>query len=143
NLVISQIYLGTGGTTIEPQGQYLELFNPGTATVSLTPYSLQYTAEGVLPWQVFPLSGSIAAGQYYLVRLTGGSGGSIALPTPDINISVSLPQTTGKLILASTQTPYTLTCPQGDSTMIDLVGWGNTQCFQSSPLVAPQGTDLV
>src|SRR5262249_25333563 len=77
SLVISQIYLGTGTTilvggtfvTTRPQNQFVELFNKGTASVSLSSWSLQYAAEGANSWQAFPLSGTIAPGQYYLIRL--------------------------------------------------------------------------
>lgn len=142
-VVISQIYLGTGGTNFEPQNQYIELFNPGTATVSFTTYSIQYTVEGVTPWQVFPLTGSIAPGQYYLIRLTGLSGGNVALPQADLTITLTLPQNVGKVILASTTAPYAFTCPLGDSNLVDIVGYGNTSCFASAPLAAPQATDLL
>jgi hypothetical protein len=142
-LVISQIYLGTGAGSFEPQNEYVELFNPGTASINLTSFSLQYSPEGVTPWQAFPLSGSIAPGQYYLIRLTGVSSGNIPLPQADLAITLNLPQATGKVILASTTTPYTTGCPQGDPNLVDLVGYGNTNCFEIAPLPALQTTDLL
>src|ERR1041385_5281581 len=142
-LVISQIYLGTGVSNFEPQNQYVELFNPGTATVNLTTFSLQYAPEAVVPWQAFPLSGNIAPGQYYLIRLTGVSSGNVPLPQADLTINLTLPQATGKLILASTTTAYTTFCPQGDPNLVDLVGYGTTPCFESAPLAALQSTDLL
>src|SRR5260370_28698430 len=82
NPVISQIYLGTGPGTTQPQNQYIELFNNGTATVNLSGWTLQYGAGSSI-WQAFPLSGSIAAGQYYLIRMVGAGGGNVSLPTSD------------------------------------------------------------
>ena len=143
SLVISQIYLGTGASNAEPQNQYIELFNKGAATINASGYSLQFAPEASLSWQAFPLSGSIAPGQYYLIRLTGASGGNVSLPTPDLTISLTLPQTAGKLILANGTSAFGLFCPQGDPSIVDLVGYGNTTCFESSPLVALQATDLL
>jgi hypothetical protein len=142
-LVISQVYLGTGATNAEPQSQYVELFNKGQATINVSTWSLQYAAEGNLTWQAFPLSGSIAPGQYYLIRLSGASGGGVSLPKPDLTINLTLPQNVGKLILANGATPYATICPQGDPTLVDLVGYGNTGCFEGGPLAAPQPTDLL
>jgi hypothetical protein len=151
SLVISQIYLGTGTTTLvggtfvttRPQNQFVELFNKGTASVSLSSWSLQYAAEGANSWQAFPLSGTIAPGQYYLIRLLGVSAGNVALPTPDLTVNLSLPQNIGKLAIANSTTAFATGCPQGDPTLIDLVGYGLTSCFESTPLTPPLSTDLV
>src|SRR5579862_4932845 len=144
-LVISQVYLGTGGI-FAPKSQYVEIFNKGTTTINLSTWSLQYAAEGTTPWQVFPLSGSMAPGQYYLISVTGTTNpaGTISLPPPDLTIAtLSLPQNVGKLILASAMTPYTNDCPLGDPTLIDLVGYGTTGCFKGRALIAPQPADLL
>src|SRR5215471_4158460 len=97
SLVISQIYLGTGTTTVvggtfvttRPQNQFVELFNRGTTSVNLSSWSFQYAAEGANSWQAFPLSGTIAPGQYYLIRLVGVTAGAVPLPTPDLTINLS------------------------------------------------------
>src|SRR5258706_178232 len=101
SLVINQIYLGTGAGRFEPQNQYLEIFNKGTTTVNVSTWSLQYAVEGTAAWQVFPLSGSIAQGQYYLIKLTGAAVGNVNLPQPDLTITLTLPQNVGKLLIAN------------------------------------------
>ncbi len=141
--MISQIYLATGASSTEPQSQYIELFNKGTTTVNASSFSLQYAPEASFTWQAFPLSGNIAPGQYYLIRLTGLSGGFVSLPQPDLTISLTLPQTAGKVILANGTSAFGTFCPQGDPSIIDLVGYGNTVCFESSPLIPPQATDIL
>jgi hypothetical protein len=157
SLVISQIYLGTGTTTlvgvggsntfssVRPQNQFIEIFNKGTASVNLSTWSLQYAVEGANTWQAFPLSGTIAPGQYYLIRLVGVSSGDVALPTPDLTINLSLPQNIGRVAIANSTTPFSTGCPLAvaDPTLIDLVGYGNTSCFESAPLAAPLSTDLL
>src|SRR5439155_501038 len=121
NVVISQIYLGTGsvvavqGTATTaavaiPASQYIELFNRGSITTSLSGWSIQYAAEGLNTWQVFPLSGSIAPGQYYLIRTTTTSG-NVSLPSPDLRINLSLPVTVGKLAIVSDSTALDIGCP--------------------------------
>src|SRR5262245_23983890 len=74
NVVIIQVYLGTGDSNSRPANPYIELFNRGTTTTSLSGWSLQYATESQNIWQVFPLSGSIAPGQYYLIRTNTQSG---------------------------------------------------------------------
>jgi HYR domain/Lamin Tail Domain len=66
SLVISQVYGGGGNLGATLTHDFIEIFNRGTTPVSLTGWSLQYTSAAGTTWQVTPLSGSIAPGQYYL-----------------------------------------------------------------------------
>ena len=88
--MISQFYGGGGGTGALLAHDYVEIFNRGTAAVSLDGYSLQYaSARGV---DLFGGNSSsltelpavtLQPGQYFLVRQgSGGTTGS-PLPTPD------------------------------------------------------------
>ena len=153
-MVISQVYLGNGsivtvggGTsttfvTVKPQNQFIELFNRGTTTVDLSTWSLQYAVEGT-NWQVFALSGTVAPGQYFLIRLTGFIGGYVNLPQPDLTINLNLPQNIGKLMIASTATALAAGCPKGDPNLIDLFGYGGTPCSEGLALTPPLSTDLL
>ena len=100
NLVISQLYLGTGPGNGQPRNSYVELFNLSASTVSLSGWTLQY-AQGAGVFQAFPLSGSIAPGQYYLISVTGVSSGNLALPTPDLVINTTLSLGGGKFALVN------------------------------------------
>ena len=140
NLVISQVYLGTGPGVTQPQNQYIELFNPGTAAVNLSGWTLQYAA-GSSQWQAVPLSGSIAAGQYYLIRLVGTSTGNISLPNADLPISATLSMGGGKLALVNDTATLATGCSQ-DPTVADVVGYGSTNCTEGQALVSPGATDL-
>jgi hypothetical protein len=78
-VVISQIYGAGGNAGAVVQNDYVELFNPGTASQDLTGWSVQYasaTGTGNLGVtnQIAALSGSIAPGQYYLVRRNAWDG---------------------------------------------------------------------
>src|SRR6478672_12007569 len=60
-LVISQVYGGGGNTGATLKNDFIEIFNPGTAAVSVTGWSVQYTSAAGTTWQVTALSGSIPA----------------------------------------------------------------------------------
>ena len=101
NLVISQLYLGTGQSESKLRYQYIELFNRGTTAVDLPGTTLQYSHENSNTWQqVFPLSGSIGPGQYYLIYASA-TGGNVSLPQADRTISLTLPLVVGKIALVS------------------------------------------
>ena len=74
NLVISQIYGGGGNSGATYTHDYIEIFNRSSASVSLDGKSLQYTSAagtgnfGANSGLLTELSGSLAPGQYLLVR---------------------------------------------------------------------------
>src|SRR5438876_7325508 len=142
NVVISQIYLGTGDSSSRPANQYIELFNRGTISTSLSGWSIQYAAEGQNTWQAFPLSGSIEPGQYYLIRTTTLTG-NVTLPQPDLTISLNLPMNVGKLIVGNDSIPFDTGCPSDTTRIVDPVGYGPTNCYESQPLTAPAAADSV
>src|SRR5215212_2281241 len=72
NVVISQVYGGGGNTGAPYTNDFIELFNRGTTPVSLGGWSVQYaSATGTGHFGANPvtaLSGTLAPGQFYLVR---------------------------------------------------------------------------
>src|SRR5262245_30036078 len=76
-IVISQVYGGGGNAGATLKNDFIELFNRGTTTISLSGWSVQYAATTGTTWQVTPLTGSLAPGQYYLIQEAAGAGGSI------------------------------------------------------------------
>jgi predicted extracellular nuclease len=134
-VVISQVYGGGGNAGATLTHDFIELFNPGTAPVSLAGWSVQYApSTGIGTWQVTPLSGTIAAGGYYLVQEAAGSGGTTVLPAPDARGTISINATAGKVALQVTTTAITGQCPS-DGT-VDLVGYGAANCVEG---LAPAG----
>ena len=131
-LVISQVYGGGGNTGAPYQNDYIEIYNRGSGTVSLTGWALQYASASGSTWQTTPLSGSIPSGGYYLVQEAAGAGEGVALPTPDAVGSIPMNATTAKVALTNSTTPLTGTCPGGGSVM-DLVGYGAASCAEGSP----------
>jgi predicted extracellular nuclease len=144
DIVISQVYGGGGNTGAQFQSDFIELYNQGATTVSLSGWSVQYTsATGSGTWQVTPLNGSIAPGGYYLVQeATGnscsGSPCGVPLPLPDAIGTIAMAGGAGKVVLSSSTTPYSGTCP---TCFVDMVGYGGASCFEGAgPTAATSNT---
>lgn len=144
DLRISQVYGGGGNSGATYTHDFIELFNAGTSTISLAGYSVQYASATGTSWQVTNLSGSIAAGQYYLIQEAQGAGGTTPLPTPDATGAIAMSATAGKVALVNVTTALSGACPLGAS-VIDFVGFGATaNCFEGSgPTPAPSNTNAV
>ncbi|MBL8382715.1 MAG: ExeM/NucH family extracellular endonuclease [Burkholderiales bacterium] len=144
-VVISQVYGGNGNTWAS---DYVELFNAGAAPVDVTGWSVQYasaTGSGHFAANgVTVLSGSIAAGGYYLVRLASSTGP--ALPAADAAGTTNLSGTSGKVILANVATG--LACNGGATPcsgaqlaqIVDLVGYGGANFFEGGAAPAASST---
>ncbi len=126
-IVISQVYGGGGNSGALYTHDFVELFNPGSAAVSVAGWSVQYASSSGTTWTVTPLAGSIPAGGYYLVRQAVGAGGSLALPTPDVSGSIAMSATSGKVVLSNAAVAQTGSCPAGAS-IVDRVGYGTANC---------------
>jgi Lamin Tail Domain/Calx-beta domain len=130
DVVISQVYGGGGNSGAAFTHDFVELFNRGTASVSLENWSVQYAGASVTgTWAVTPLGGSIAPGSYYLVRQAAGAGGTTPLPTADATGTIALAATAGKVALLRTKTAIAGACPTTGVTA-DLVGYGAANCFE-------------
>ncbi|GAB3222682.1 putative Ig domain-containing protein [Spirosoma arcticum] len=150
-VVISQIYGGgaSGGTT--PQNDYVELFNQSNVSVPLDGWTVQASSSGTSNFSnnVVDLTGIIAPGQYYLVRLAGGTTGR-ALPTPDAsNPALGMGSGAGKvavvnstLLLACSSSSPNTPCPAASvARIVDLVGYGTANFFEGSgPAPTPSNT---
>ena len=67
--VISQVYGGGGNSGATLRNDFIEIFNRGNASINLTGMSVQYASAAGTTWQVTNLlSGSLAPGQYYLIK---------------------------------------------------------------------------
>jgi DNA/RNA endonuclease G (NUC1) len=124
-VVISQVYGGGGNSGATLRNDFIELFNPGPAAVSLAGWSVQYASAAGSTWQVTPLTGSIAPGGYYLVQEAAGAGGTVNLPAPDAAGSIAMGATAGKVWLVSQTTALSGTCPNG-AAVKDGVSYGTT-----------------
>jgi len=141
NIVISQFF-GAGGSAGAPYTHdFVELFNRGSAPVSLSGWSVQYASAGGSNWLVTNLTNAtLAPGQYYLIQFASNGTVGSALPTPDLIAPLvtegfipNLSGSTGKIALVNTTTKLpSSTCPS-DASIVDLVGYGDAAlCFEGA-----------
>lgn len=152
NVVISQVYGAGGNAGATLTHDYVELHNRSNATVSLAGWSVQYTSAngtGALgaSGNLVTLTGSLEPGQFYLVRMAGGTVGA-TMPTADREGTIAMAAGAGKVALVRQET--SLGCNGGSSVcslqqtalIEDLVGYGSTANFfeGSGPTPAPSAT---
>jgi len=133
-VVISQVYGGGGNTGSTLKNDYIELINHSGAPVNLSGWSVQAFVSTTSSWQVTPLTNfTLQPGQYYLVQESQGAGGTDNLPTPDATGTIPVSSTSTKVALLSNTTTLTGTCPNfAAAGIVDLVGYGSTDCFEGS-----------
>jgi DNA/RNA endonuclease G (NUC1) len=121
-VIISQVYGGGGNSGAPLKNDFIELHNPGSATVSVEGWSVQYTSAKGTSWTPTQLTGSIAPGGYYLVQEAAGANASApALPTPDASGGIAMGGTGGKVLLSTGNTALSGNCPTG---ALDEVSFG-------------------
>jgi uncharacterized protein len=145
NVVISQVYGGGGNTGATYTNDFIELYNTSASPVSLSGWSVQYASATGTSWQVTPLSGSIAAGGYYLIQEAAGTGGTTALPSPDAFGSILMSGTVGKIALRNTTTACSGAICSATAGTVDFVGYGTTANDRegTAPTPAPSNTTAV
>jgi len=147
-VVISEVYGGGGNSGATYDRDYIELYNPTDASVSLSGMSVQYrSATGTTnPSGVTALTGSIGPRSYYLVAEASGGANGVALPTPNVTGSFNMSATTGTVFLAN-QTGA-LTAPPtgsvtGSSSIADLVGFGSSNTFEGALAPSPSAATSI
>lgn len=141
SVVISEIYGGGGSTNAPFDSDFIELFNRGSATVTLDGWTLQVATEVSPTFTAVPLTGSIEPGRSYLVRM--GPAGSFGAPLPAVDATATVPIgiTGGKVLLVSSATVMNGACPTS-SLIVDLVGYGaNATCFEAVHAPSPSATE--
>ncbi len=143
NVVISQVYTSGGEAGATYTNDFVELFNRGGASVSLSGWSVQFASATGTSWQSVNLAPvTLIAGQHYLLRLASAGANGAALPTPDSSAGIALSPAGGKVLLAFNNTlmPAGPPCPFG-SAVVDFIGYGTaTNCSETSPAPAPTST---
>jgi len=96
-IVISQIYGGGGNSGATYQNDFVELFNRGSTTINVTGWTVQYAPATSSSWVSTTLSGSIAPGQYFLIKQGSGGTNGGALPTADVTGTINMSASAGKI----------------------------------------------
>ena len=140
-VVISEAYLNGGSAGAAFTNKFVELYNPTAASIDLSGSSLQYRAAANVnaPTLVFPLTGSIPAGGYYLAQGASNGAAGLALPTPDATIGLNPSGTSGQIFFAN-QTTALAAIPAGsatgNSTITDLIGYGAAVTYEGTAATA-------
>ena len=146
DLRISQVYGGGGNSGAPYTHDFIEIFNAGTTSVSLSGWSVQYASAtgtgnfGATTSQITELPNvSLSPGQYFLIQGASGTTGS-PLPTPDVTDAtpINMSGTAGKVALASIN--VSLGCNGGSTpctpaqlaNIVDLVGYGSANFYEGS-----------
>jgi DNA/RNA endonuclease G (NUC1) len=129
-VVISQVYGGGGNSGATLKNDFIEIHNTGKVDVPIDGWSVQYASSGGTSWQVTALSGTLAPGQYALVKEGAGTGGTTDLPLPDFSGNIAMSATSGKVALVKSTTALgcgtsTAPCP-GPDVIADFVGFGSS-----------------
>ncbi len=125
HLVISEAYGGGGNAGAVYKNDFIELFNPTDAPISVAGMSVQYRSNnGAGAGAVTLLTGSVPAHGYYLVQEAAGAGAQPLLPTPDATGTIAMSGTAFQVWLANSTTA--LTPPGGNNSatpnIIDFLG---------------------
>ena len=134
-LVISEVYGGGGNSGATYTNDFIELYNPTSAPISVNGMSVQYRSSGgtTAASGVTALSGSVPAGGHYLVQEAAGTGGTTALPAPDVSGTIAM---SGSAFTVWLATGTTALSPAADGTavrdgIVDLVGV-NSNTFETA-----------
>jgi uncharacterized protein len=135
-LVVSQVYAGGGNSGASFTNDFVELFNSGSAPVTVDGWTVQYASGPGTSWQTTPLSGSIAPGSYFLVQLASSGANGSPLPAPDATGTSNMAQTGGKVAVVTNATPLTCGASAGScagvSGIEDYVGYGSAADYEGA-----------
>jgi MYXO-CTERM domain-containing protein len=149
-LVISQVYGAGGNSSATYTNDFVEIFNRGSAAISLAGLSVQYASStgnfNTNSTTALP-GATVQPGHYFLLQLGSSGAVGVALPTPDAtNNGVNLSASNGKIALAYGTTALGcggagdagVVCPA--SSLVDLVGYGaGASAFEGSGSAAAPG----
>lgn len=144
-LVISEIFGGGGASASSPYSHdYVVIHNNSSSSIVLDGYSLQTTfGGGTTSWDVTNISGTLAAGGYYLVQLASGGSSGAALPTPDAVGMAGLGYATAKVAIVSTRTALSGNAPQRPD-ILDFVGYGTSAAsYEGARAPSPSQTTSI
>jgi uncharacterized protein len=160
SIVVSQVYGGGGNTGAPYTHDFVELFNRGTTTASVSGWSVQYASAtgtgnfGANSGQITELPDiSLAPGQHLLIQEAAPDAPvGVPLPTSDVTDAtpINMSATAGKVALVDSADPLgcnggSTPCPsEALARIVDLVGYGNANFFEGGgPAPGPSNTTSV
>ena len=126
-VVVNEVYGGGGNGGATFDRDFIELTNVSSAPVNLNGWSVQYNSTaGTATWQKTDLTGTLPAGQSLVVGESFGADRTLPDVPVDIEGTISMSGTGGKVALVNTATAMS-GCASTCSTLsqvVDFVGWG-------------------
>src|SRR5262249_30074756 len=125
------------------QNDFIELHNRTGVTIDLTGWSVQYASATGTTWSKTDLTGTIAAGQYYLIQEASSRGVGAPLPSPAATGTTAQAASAGKVALVNRSGVLPGSCPSAG--IVDFVGYGSSaDCYEGpGPAPAPGNTTSV
>jgi predicted extracellular nuclease len=139
-VVISQIYGGGGNSGATLQNDFIEIFNNGSSAANVGGWSVQYASAAGTTWAVttLPAGTTLQAGAYLLIREAAGTGGTVAV-NGDVNGTIAMSATSGKVALVNGTTALTGAAPTGAS-VVDIVSFGSSTATEGTPIAVLSNT---
>ncbi|WP_340538221.1 ExeM/NucH family extracellular endonuclease [Nocardioides sp. GXZ039] len=137
DLVINEVFGGGGNSGAPYNADFVELYNPTSAPISLTGRGLQYRSSNGGSGGVAALRGSVPAGSTYLIQVSdAGANGAPVDADLTTQAKLTMSGTAGQVLLLTSTTAYA--GPAGDTTaeasVIDMVGYGPAaNTFEGAP----------
>lgn len=131
-LTISEVYGGGGNSGSTYSNDFIELYNYGATPIDMSAYALYYasaTGTAYTTTNQTILSGTLAAGSYFLVSEAAGAGGTTPLTGVNVVGTLALSGTAGKVVLGLANTVPTYAAGSlaaTNTTIIDILGYGPT-----------------
>ncbi|CAM3243595.1 ExeM/NucH family extracellular endonuclease [Nocardioides dubius] len=134
-LVISEAYVNGGSAGATFSNKFVEVYNPTSAAIDLTGYSLQYRSPTgtAAATGVVPLSGTVAPGDYFVLQGDSNGANGSALPSPDQTSSLNPGGGGGTLFLANATSAVDPDPADAQGAVVDLVGWGSSNLAETTP----------
>lgn len=132
HLLVNEVYGGGGNSGAPLTNDFVELLNPTATTIDLSGWRVNYYSASSNLGNSCALTGTVAAGGFFLVQESGGTNGT-ALPTPDATCTGALSATTGSVALLD-----------ATGATVDLVGYGVAATKnETAPAPAPSNTTAI
>src|SRR4051794_698056 len=133
-LVISEVYGAGGNAGAVYNADFIELYNPAGANVSVSGMYVHYrSASGTSGGVPFALTGSVPAHGTYLVQMSATGANGVALPTPDAGpAGFAMAAAGGQAYLLSNGTAIVDTGNMaGKAGVVDMVGASGSSSFET------------
>jgi len=140
NLVISEVYGAGGNSGAAYNADFVELYNPTDAAISLTGLAIHYrSATGGSGASPYALSGSVPAHAHWLIQMSATGSTGAALPTPDAvaTPAFNMAAAGGQVAL---QKGTSIIATSGDVTgtagLVDFFGGSGATSYEGAPATA-------